>query len=43
MAAGEAGARHALAILASEYERAMRLCGVRSTAEITRELVFDKS
>ena len=42
MAAGEAGARHALGILANEYERAMRLCGVRATREIGRDLVFAK-
>ena len=41
MAGGEAGARHALGILASEYERAMRLCGVRSTAEVGPELLFE--
>ena len=34
MAGGEAGARRALEILASELERAMRLCGVRSMDEI---------
>jgi (S)-mandelate dehydrogenase len=39
MAGGEAGARKALEILGSEYERAMKLCGVRSSAEIGRDLI----
>ena len=39
MAGGEAGARRALEILASELERAMQLCGVRSIAEIGPDLV----
>ena len=39
MAGGEAGARHALEILASELERSMRLCGVRSVQEITADLI----
>ncbi len=39
MAGGEAGARRALEILASELERAMRLCGVRSIAEIGPDLI----
>lgn len=38
-AGGEAGARQALAILASELERAMQLSGVARVADITRELV----
>jgi (S)-mandelate dehydrogenase len=38
-AGGEAGARRALEILASELERSMRLCGARSMAEISRDLV----
>src|SRR5258706_13910740 len=38
-AGGEAGARRALEILASELERSMRLCGARSVAEISRDLV----
>lgn len=38
-AGGEAGARRALEILASELERSMRLCGARSIAEISRDLV----
>ena len=39
MAGGEAGARRALEILAGELERSMRLCGVRSVAEIGPELL----
>jgi (S)-mandelate dehydrogenase len=39
MAGGEAGARHAIGILASELERAMKLCGVRSVAEIGPDLI----
>jgi len=39
MAGGEAGALRALEILATELERAMRLCGVRSMAEIGPELL----
>src|SRR5947209_10166364 len=39
MAGGEAGARRALEILASELERAMQLCGVRSVAEISADLL----
>jgi (S)-mandelate dehydrogenase len=39
MAGGEAGARRALEILASELERAMRLCGVRSMAEVGRDFI----
>jgi len=39
MAGGEAGARHALEILTSELERSMKLCGTRSVAEISRDLV----
>jgi len=39
MAGGEAGARKALEILGSEYERAMKLCGVRSSAEIGPDLI----
>ncbi len=39
MAGGEAGAQRALEILASELERAMRLCGVRSIAEIGPDLI----
>jgi (S)-mandelate dehydrogenase len=38
-AGGEAGARRALEILASELERSMRLCGVRSIAEISSDLL----
>jgi (S)-mandelate dehydrogenase len=39
MAGGEAGAQRALQILSGELERAMRLCGVRSVAEIGPELL----
>jgi (S)-mandelate dehydrogenase len=39
MAGGEAGARRAIEILASELVRAMQLCGVRSMAEIDAQLV----
>jgi (S)-mandelate dehydrogenase len=39
MAGGEAGARRALEILAGELERSMRLCGVRSIAEIGPDLI----
>jgi len=39
MAGGEPGAKRALEILSSELVRAMQLCGVRSVAEITSELV----
>jgi len=39
MAAGEPGARRALEILTGELERAMQLCGARSIAEITADLV----
>ena len=39
MAGGEPGARRALEILSQELERAMRLCGARSVAEIGPELV----
>jgi len=38
-AGGEEGARQALAILTSELVRAMQLCGTRSVAEITPDLV----
>jgi (S)-mandelate dehydrogenase len=38
-AGGEPGARRALEILGSELERSMRLCGVRSVAEISPDLV----
>jgi len=36
---GEEGAQHALAILTSELVRTMQLCGVRSVAEIGRDLL----
>ncbi len=39
MAGGEAGARRALDILSDELARAMRLCGVRSMAEVSQELL----
>ena len=39
MAGGEAGARRALEILWTELVRAMQLCGVRSAAEITSDLL----
>jgi len=39
MAGGEPGARRALEILASELERSMQLCGVRSIAEIGPDLL----
>jgi isopentenyl diphosphate isomerase/L-lactate dehydrogenase-like FMN-dependent dehydrogenase len=39
MAGGEPGARRALEILTGELERAMKLAGARSVAEITRDLV----
>jgi len=39
MAGGEEGARRALEILASELVRTMQLCGVRSIAEITKDLI----
>jgi (S)-mandelate dehydrogenase len=40
MAGGEAGARRSLEILSTELERAMKLCGVRSVAEITPALIY---
>jgi (S)-mandelate dehydrogenase len=39
MAGGEPGARRALQILSGELERAMKLCGVRSVAEIGPDLL----
>src|SRR5919204_285968 len=39
MAGGEAGARRALEILATELERSMQLCGVASVAEIGPDLL----
>jgi (S)-mandelate dehydrogenase len=39
LAGGEAGAQRALEILASEFECAMRLCGVRSVPEIGPDLI----
>ena len=43
MAGGEAGARRALEILASELERSMQLCGVRSVSEISSALLSPNS
>jgi (S)-mandelate dehydrogenase len=40
IAGGEAGARRALEILSSELERAMKLCGARSVAEIGPDLIY---
>jgi (S)-mandelate dehydrogenase len=39
IAAGEPGARRALEILTGEFERAMKLCGARSVAEIVPDLI----
>ncbi len=39
MAGGEAGARRALEILATELERAMKLCGTRSVVQIGPDLI----
>ncbi len=39
MAGGEPGAQRALEILTGELERSMKLCGVRTVAEITSDLV----
>jgi (S)-2-hydroxy-acid oxidase len=36
---GEAGVRHVLELLRSEFDLAMALCGCRSVAEITRDLI----
>jgi (S)-mandelate dehydrogenase len=38
-AGGEAGARHALSILAEEFDRTLALTGSRSVAELTRDLI----
>jgi (S)-mandelate dehydrogenase len=43
MAGGEPGARRALEILTTELERSMRLCGVRSPAEIGPGLIARNS
>jgi (S)-mandelate dehydrogenase len=43
MAGGEPGARRALEILTSEFERAMKLCGARAIAEITPDLVHARA
>ena len=42
-AGGEAGARRALEILASELQRSMQLCGVRSVAEIGPDLLAHRA
>src|SRR3954466_11741133 len=42
-AAGEAGARRALEILASELQRSMQLCGVRTVAEIGPDLIAHRA
>jgi (S)-mandelate dehydrogenase len=39
MAGGEDGAKHALEILRSELERSMKLCGVRSVADIGPDIL----
>ncbi|MBO0808452.1 MAG: alpha-hydroxy-acid oxidizing protein, partial [Actinobacteria bacterium] len=38
-AAGEAGVRHCIDILADELRTTMALCGARSTAELNRSLL----
>jgi (S)-mandelate dehydrogenase len=38
-AGGEAGARHALAILAEEFDRTLALTGCRSVDDLTRDLI----
>jgi (S)-mandelate dehydrogenase len=43
MAAGEPGARRALEILTGEFERAMKLSGARSVAEIVPDLISPSS
>src|SRR3954462_2816647 len=43
MAGGEEGANHALEILRSELERSMKLCGVRSIAEIGPDILAGDS
>ena len=40
MAGGEPGARRAIEILADEYERALKLCGVRASSAIGPDLLF---
>jgi (S)-mandelate dehydrogenase len=40
MAGGEAGARRAIEILADEYERTLKLCGVRASSAIGPDLLF---
>lgn len=36
---GEAGVRHVLELLRTEFDSAMALCGCRNVAEITRDLI----
>ena len=36
---GEAGARRVISTLRDEFDNAMALCGCRSTAHITRDLI----
>jgi len=43
MAGGEAGATRALEILAGEIERAMKLCGVRASADIGPDLIAPRA
>jgi (S)-2-hydroxy-acid oxidase len=38
-AEGEAGVRHVLELLRSEFDLAMALCGCRTVADITRDLI----
>jgi (S)-2-hydroxy-acid oxidase len=38
-AEGEAGVRHVLSMLRTEFELAMALCGCRTVGEISRALV----
>ena len=38
--AGEAGVKHVLDTFAQELDTAMRLCGTKTLAEITPELLF---
>ena len=42
MAGGEPGALRALEILSTELERSMKLCGARSIAEITPDLLYSR-
>ncbi|WP_440900077.1 alpha-hydroxy-acid oxidizing protein, partial [Actinosynnema sp.] len=38
---GEAGVRRVLEVLRDEYDHALALCGGRSNADLTRDLVVD--